>query len=149
VAIQVASGQLTPRIIANTLLRNNVIRFSVGLFKFTFSFSVRTQARLDPGVTRLAFTLTVVSGIASVTAFLFLIDYTARFLRPIKIVWHLGEQGVQVIESDYLTLFCNHDSPSGEREALGSDYSVVEHRGTSGFVVAVNVRALVSAAQKR
>jgi Predicted membrane protein (DUF2254) len=30
VALQVASGQLTPRIIATTLLRNNVVRYTVG-----------------------------------------------------------------------------------------------------------------------
>src|SRR6187397_3263113 len=30
VAIQVASGQLTPRIIATTLLRNDVVRYTVG-----------------------------------------------------------------------------------------------------------------------
>src|SRR5436853_63065 len=35
VAIQIASGQLTPRIIATTLLRDNVIRFTVGLFPMT------------------------------------------------------------------------------------------------------------------
>ena len=34
VAIQVASGQLTPRIIATTLLRDNIIRTTVGLFIF-------------------------------------------------------------------------------------------------------------------
>src|SRR5215469_4269071 len=34
VAIQVASGQLTPRIIATTLLRDNAIRRSVGLFVY-------------------------------------------------------------------------------------------------------------------
>ena len=39
VAIQVASGQYTPRIIATTLLRDNVIRFTVGLFIFTFLFA--------------------------------------------------------------------------------------------------------------
>src|SRR6201997_5288820 len=38
VAIQVASGQYTPRIIATTLLRDNVIRYTVGLFVFTFLF---------------------------------------------------------------------------------------------------------------
>ena len=34
VAIQVASGQYTPRIIATTLLRDNVIRYTVGLVCF-------------------------------------------------------------------------------------------------------------------
>ena len=43
VAIQVASGQMTPRIIATTLLRDNVVRYTVGLFMFTFIF-VQTVA---------------------------------------------------------------------------------------------------------
>ena len=38
VVIQVASGQLTPRIIATTLLRNNVVRYTVGLFVFSLLF---------------------------------------------------------------------------------------------------------------
>jgi uncharacterized membrane protein len=39
VAIQVACGQLTPRIIATLLLRDNVVRYSVGLFVFTLVFA--------------------------------------------------------------------------------------------------------------
>ena len=39
VAIQVASVQLTPRVIATTLLRNNVVRYTVGLFIFTLLFA--------------------------------------------------------------------------------------------------------------
>ena len=47
VAIQVASGQYTPRIIATTLLRDNVIRYTVGLFVFTFLFCVRALNHLE------------------------------------------------------------------------------------------------------
>ena len=50
IAIQVASGQLTPRIIATTLLRDNVIRFTVGLFIFTMLFAVGTGARIGPDI---------------------------------------------------------------------------------------------------
>ena len=46
-AIQVAGGQLTPRIIATTLLRDNVIRATVGLFAFTLFFAVGVKARSD------------------------------------------------------------------------------------------------------
>ena len=46
VALQVASAQLTPRIIATTLLRDNTIRFTVGLFVFTLLLAVGTKARL-------------------------------------------------------------------------------------------------------
>jgi len=44
VAIQVAGGQYTPRIIATTLLRDNVIRTISGLFVFTMLFADRTLA---------------------------------------------------------------------------------------------------------
>src|SRR5262247_1479516 len=45
VAIQIAGGQLTPRIIAATLLRDNAIRFTVGLFVFTVLFATGALAR--------------------------------------------------------------------------------------------------------
>jgi uncharacterized membrane protein len=50
VAIQVASGQYTPRIIATTLLRDNVIRYTVGLFVFTFLFGIRDLGRTETTV---------------------------------------------------------------------------------------------------
>ena len=45
VAIQVAGGQYTPRIIATTLLRDNAIRFTVGYFVFTLLFAVRVLSQ--------------------------------------------------------------------------------------------------------
>ena len=50
VAIQIAGGQLTPRIMAATLLRDNAIRFAVGLFTFTLLFSIGALARLETTV---------------------------------------------------------------------------------------------------
>src|SRR5690242_1683671 len=47
VAIQVASGQLTPRIIATTLLRDNVVRYTVGLFVFTLLFAISVLNRVE------------------------------------------------------------------------------------------------------
>src|SRR6185312_7060557 len=38
VAIQIASAQLTPRIIATTLLRDNTIRMIIALFVLTLAF---------------------------------------------------------------------------------------------------------------
>src|SRR3984957_17202865 len=53
VAIQVASGQYTPRIIATTLLRDNVIRYTAGLFVFTLLFAVKAINRLETTVPQL------------------------------------------------------------------------------------------------
>jgi uncharacterized membrane protein len=86
VAIQVASGQLTPRIIATTLLRDNVIRFTVGLFVFTMLFAIGTVARIETSIPHLIIWVAVILGLASLMALLFLIDYAARLLRPVSIV---------------------------------------------------------------
>jgi uncharacterized membrane protein len=148
VAIQIASGQLTPRIIATALLRNNVIRLTVGLFIFTFLFSVGTQARVDTTVPRLALTLTVILGIASIMMFLFLIDYTARLLRPINILWRIGEQGMEVIESVYPDLFSARNSRRDQCSSLGPAERTITHQRTSAIVLAVNIGFLVTAAQE-
>ena len=78
VAIQVASGQLTPRIIATTLLRDNVIRRTVGLFVFTLLFALGTIARIETTVPHLVTWVAAILGLASLMAFLFFIDYAAR-----------------------------------------------------------------------
>jgi uncharacterized membrane protein len=96
VAIQVAGAQLTPRIIATTLLRDNVVRYSVGLFVFTLIFAVGALNRLEESVHELVAVLTAVLGVACIAVFLFLIDYAARLLRPVSIVARVGEGGVEV-----------------------------------------------------
>ena len=68
VAIQVASGQLTPRVIATTLLRDNVVRYTVGLFAFTLIFAINALNRLEPVPHQLVLLLAVVLGLSSIAA---------------------------------------------------------------------------------
>src|SRR5262245_48849377 len=102
VAIQVAGGQLTPRIIATTLLRDNVVRYSVGLFVFTLVFAVMSLNRLESNnIPELVAVTTSFLGIACMATFLFLIDYAARLLRPVSIVTRVANEGFGVIASVY------------------------------------------------
>ena len=101
VAIQVAGGQLTPRIIATTLLRDNVVRYSVGLFVFTLVFAIMALNRLDRTVYEIVSLVTAVLAIACMAMFLFLIDYAARLLRPISILARVGDEGASVITAVY------------------------------------------------
>ena len=102
VAIQVAGGQLTPRIIATTLLRNNVVRYSVGLFVFTLVFAVQgVLNRQEELVGELVSLVTGILGVACIADFLFLIDYAARLLRPVAVVARVGDEGVAMIKSVY------------------------------------------------
>jgi uncharacterized membrane protein len=101
VAIQVASGQLTPRIIATTLLRDNVVRYTVGLFVFTLLFAISVLNRVEGTSHQLVLFVAGLLGLLSIAAFLYLIDYAARLLRPVSILSRVGEDGLAVIEAVY------------------------------------------------
>lgn len=148
VAIQVAGGQLTPRIIATILLRNNVVRYSVGLFVFTLVLAVDALNHQALSVHELVALVTGILGVACIANFLFLIDYAARLLRPVSVVAKVGDEGVAMIKSVYpdpataltpevAALHTQPRMPSRE----------VEHMGTSGIVLAVDIPTLVALAR--
>ena len=148
VAIQVAGGQLTPRIIATTLLRNNVVRYSVGLFVFTLVFAVAALNRQDEAVHQLVSLVTGTLGVACIADFLFLIDYAARLLRPVSVVAHIGGEGVSMIKAVYpepATALPPEAVALHEQLRLPS--RVVEHRDTSEIVLAVDIPTLVALAR--
>ena len=132
VAIQVAGGPLTPRIIATTLVRNNVGRYSVGLFVFTLVFAVQALNRQEASVAELVSLVTAVLGVACIADFLFLIDYAARLLRPVAVVAHIGNEGVAMIKSVYpdpaTALPLESVVSIGQSQMPSRE---VEHRGTS------------------
>jgi uncharacterized membrane protein len=147
VAIQVASGQLTPRIIATALLRDNVIRLTAGLFVFTLLFAIGAVARPNASGPRLILWLAGFLGLASVCAFLYLIDYAARLLRPGSILWRIAEDGRNVVKDVYPRPV--QDNDRGLRAPpLGAPDLTIAHRGSGAVVIAVNIPALVAEARR-
>jgi uncharacterized membrane protein len=147
VAIQVASAQLTPRIIATMLLRDNMIRFTVGLFVFTLLLAVGTKSRLDDPLPAAMVTLAILAGLASIAAFLFLIDYTARLLRPTAICQRVAERGIAVIESVYPDAIEHPYTPRQRLLTPVEPARIVVHDGRSAVVLAINLKALVNLAK--
>ena len=149
VAIQVASGQLTPRIIATTLLRDNVVRFSVGLFVFTLIYAIMALNRVEASAHEIVALLCAVLGLVCLAMFLFLIDYAARLLRPVSILARVGEEGVAVIRSVYPSLATDQpDVGSPVIDLPTTPRRVVTHAGGSEFVLAVALAALVREARQ-
>jgi uncharacterized membrane protein len=148
VAIQVASAQLTPRIIATTLLRDNAIRAVVTLLFLTFAFNFGVLARTQTDIPYLLLTIAVVLGCSSIAAFIFLIDYAARLLRPVTIVWLIGEKGLAVIEEVYPIPTSDPPASTPARTVLGPPARTIGHRGKTGIILAVNLGALVEEAER-
>jgi len=150
VAIQVAGGQMTPRIIATTLLRDNVVRGSVGLFVFTLMFSVMSLDRLVDKVHELLALIGAILGVACMVTFLFLIDYAARLLRPVSVLTRVGESGLAVIEAVYPTPFGEAEDARRRRDLPAMPPPrIVRHAGNSGIVLAVDVQTLMLEARRR
>jgi uncharacterized membrane protein len=148
VALQVASGQLTPRVIATTLLRDIVVKYAVGLFIFTLLFALSVLDRMDSAANQTAVFVAGLLGLASFVTFLYLIDYAARLLRPISILARVGSDGIAVIDSVYPAPSLGPLAAGGGRVVVGPVARVVRHGGISQIVTAVNLPTLVVEAER-
>jgi uncharacterized membrane protein len=147
VAIQVSGGQLTPRIVATTLLRDNIIRLSLGLFVYALLLAVAVKLRTER-IPPFLMSLASILGLVCTAAFLFLIDYAARMLRPVSILSRVGDLGLEVIEEVYPDKMKDESDAARLGRMLGPPERIVVHEGTSAIVIAVNLRALVAAGQR-
>ena len=171
VAIQVAGGQYTPRIIATTLLRDSVIRWIVGFFVFSMLWANRTMVQMTANmVPQFQLFLSMMFGIVSIVLFLLLIDYSAKLLRPVSLVARIGKDAVKVVKDVYPSVIGTADrplqqapkhkwsllpweartmaptAPSGKK--LGAPARTVLHQNSSGIVLAVNIPALLAEARR-
>ena len=148
VAVQVASGQLTPRIIATTLLRDGTVKYIVGLFVFTLFFSVSALDRMDKEVHQLVVFVAACLGVLCFAGFLYLIDYAARLLRPVSILRHIGDSGIAVIDHVYPDTSTGPAPAAPPSNSLSTPARIVQNGQSSGIVLAVNVKVLIAAAEK-
>jgi len=147
VAIQVASGQLTPRIIATTLLRDRPIRRSVAIFAFTLLLASATKSRVDT-MPHSIVSLVAIRGRLDVVVCMHSIGYAARLLRPVSIMWRIAQQGLKVIEDVYPQPLTDAYVPPAILEKLGPADRTIAHRGTSAIVIAINLSALMAIAKR-
>ena len=87
-------------------------------------------------------------GLICIVAFLFLIDYAARMLRPVSLAGRVGKYGLEVMESVYPQQSAEAQSIAGSQQSPGPAERTILHRGKSAIVVAVNVETLVAEAEK-
>ena len=146
VTVQIASANITPRVIA-TILAHRPVRVCLGLMVFTFIYGLAVLGRIDATVPQLPVAAVIASSLASLVAFLHLIDHLGRRLRPVSVVSEVGRSGAQVIESIYPRLLA--ESPEwADRPAPpeGEPRQVVRSL-EGGVVLAVDVPGLVAAAR--
>jgi uncharacterized membrane protein len=149
VAVQLASAALTPRIIA-FVFRDPVIKFSLTLLVFAFTFSLGTLIRIKETVPLLTTYLAVYGCLVCMAIFFYLIDHLGKALRPSGALRSIAWLGRRVIESVYPQRPV--DSPEGKAHQVNEDLNkkptATILNPKDGVVLAFDEAGLLSLAQR-
>src|SRR5438552_3490297 len=92
IAVQLATSQLTPRIIA-MVFRAPHTRASLVVFVFTFTFTLAVLVRTGTTVRPLGAYLAAYGCLLSLGFFLYLVDHVGKSLRPSGALWRIAAVG--------------------------------------------------------
>ena len=102
-AVQLASAQLSPRIIA-MIYRKPHGKLAFAVFVFTFTFAVATLVRIEQTVPLITTYFAAYAFLVNIALFIFFIDVLGKTLRPSSALRAVGLAGREVIRSVYPSL---------------------------------------------
>ncbi len=149
-AVQLASGQLTSRIIA-LVFSARIVKVSIGVFVFAYMFALAVLGRIeDQHVPQLLVSAAVLSNMVSIGVFFWFVQQVGTQLRPVSVLQELWRAGQLTIDGVYPhTLESAPPSSLSIRpEALPPSSQLIEHLGNSGTFLAFSAQGLAAAAQK-
>jgi uncharacterized membrane protein len=147
VAVQLASSQLTPRIIA-LVFRDPITKFSMVVFVFTFTLTLSVLVRVKTSVPLTAH-LAAYCCLASLGVFLYLIDHVGKSLRPSGALWAVASLGRRVIESVYPERLPETLAPApADGKVLSGTPTGTITNSRDGVVLAFDVKGLLSLAER-
>ena len=148
VAVQLASAQLTPRIIL-LVYRSRIRKLCVSAFMFTFTFSVAALVRIESTVPLLTSYVAAYGFLLNLALFLYFVDSMGKTLRPSAALQAVGLMGRDVIQSVYPSKLKREQvSSSKSAGSLQNDPRRLILNGVDGVVLAFDRKGLVSLAER-
>lgn len=148
--VQLASAQLTPRIMEFTLSDNQAKVMTCALL-FSFLFGTAVLGRVEDGdVPVLAVKFTVLSVLVSIILFLRFIPHLSMSLRPISLMQQVAGEGERAIASIYPGLYdtaAAEKAPRVPRARLHKEGRVITYDGAPGVLKEFGAMDLVHAAE--
>jgi uncharacterized membrane protein len=109
-AIQLASAQLTPRIIA-MVYRSPYQKLAFSIFVFVFTFSAALLVRIDESAPLIASYIAAYGFLLCLALFILFIDNVGKMLRPSSAVREVAKVGRTVIRASYPELLKEDSAP--------------------------------------
>jgi uncharacterized membrane protein len=147
ISVQLASAQLSPRIIG-IIFRNPVTKFSLTAFVFIFTFSLAVLVRIDDSVPLLTTRLAAYGCMASLGIFLYLIDHVGKALRPSGALRSVAILGREVVENVYPKLLADVSESASSSATLYDQPTSIILSLKDGVILACDIRGLVTMAER-
>lgn len=147
VAVQLASAQLTPRIIS-LVYRDTAKKLTMAAFVFTFTFSVGVLVRIQGPAHLLTGYIAAYGFLINLGLFLYLIDSIGKSLRPSSALRNVAHIGREVIRSVYPRLLDEHSAAPEPIKILEGQPDRIVLNSEDGAVLAFDLKGLVSMAER-
>lgn len=102
--VQMASGQLTPPIVAR-VFEDRLTKLTVGAFVFAWVYALAALGRIEEHVPQLSVALGALLSLPSIGLFLYLVQRTIGNVRPVVVLTDIADETRAVIESVYPEAF--------------------------------------------
>jgi uncharacterized membrane protein len=146
-AVQVAGGQLSPRVIAR-IYRTHRLKAVLAPFVFTYTYTLAALGRIEDRVPQLPMLVAVLASLCSVALFLYLIQRAGLDLRQGAVLSSVAAETRTVIQTLYPHPFPapQEGSPAPDLPAAPVPITVV-HTGPSGVLLAFHAAGLLELAR--
>lgn len=149
-AIQLASGQITPRIIRMTFSRWEM-KLAASVFVFAFGITMVALANTtDQARHGGLIVLAIVGNVLAIAVFFWFVEEVGLGLRPVTVLQNVFADGKEAMDSVYQGAF-DAVRPEGReiaREPAAREGRIVERVGPSGTFLAFGTRELVALATR-
>ena len=147
-AVQVAGGQLSPRIVAR-IFEARVIKVALSSFVFSFTYSLTVLGRIEGRVPQLPILVAVIACCFSIALFLIVIQRASWSFRPVVMLTQVAGATRAVIASLYPDPFPARELAQPPQSAVLKPIAkTVLHSGSPGVVLAIDTAGLVGLAAK-
>lgn len=147
IVVQLASAQLTPRVIALVLATHGV-KVPLGVLTFTYTYTLAALGRIEERVPDLHVSVAVVLNLVSLVVFFRFVQHLSASLRPAAIMLFVSDHGRRVIENVYPQPF----DPQQPEPEVGPKLPVqpdrvIPYEGRAGVVMAFSAAELARLAR--
>jgi len=148
IVVQLASGQLTPRIIA-LVLASPGVKITLGTLTFTYTYTLAALARVENQVSDLHVSVAVLLNLACLVVFFRFVQQLSVGLRPVSLMLLVADHAQRVIEQVYPLPYDPKEAEAGTTGGLAPGSArVVEFVGRSGVVMAFSAEHIVRLARE-